>query len=76
LLNSFVSGEFFGLSSDEANRAVLSITAGGVKILQESGLSPASVMDLVPVKSMADHEETIREMYTTSLTNLYGKLTS
>jgi pyrroline-5-carboxylate reductase len=69
-------GESFGLSSDEATRAVLSMTAGAVKTMQDSGLSPAGVMDLVPVKPMADHEETIREMYTASLTGLYGKLTS
>lgn len=69
-------GESFGLSPDEANRAVLSMTAGAVKTMQDSGLNPAGVMDLVPVKPMADHEETIRGMYTASLTGLYGKLTS
>jgi pyrroline-5-carboxylate reductase len=69
-------GESFGLSPDEANRAVLSMTTGAVKTMQESGLSPAGVMDLVPVKPMADHEETIRGMYAASLTGLYGKLTS
>jgi len=69
-------GESFGLSPDEANRAVLSMTAGAVKTMQESGLPPAGVMDLVPVKPLADHEETIRGMYAASLTSLYGKLTS
>ncbi|HWQ65460.1 MAG TPA: NAD(P)-binding domain-containing protein [Methanospirillum sp.] len=69
-------GESFGLSTDEANRAVLSMTAGAVKTMQESDLTPAGVMDLVPVKPMADHEETIKGMYTRSLTGLYGKLTS
>jgi len=52
------------------------MTAGAVKTMQESGLSPAGVMDLVPVKPMAEHEETIRGMYAASLTGLYGKLTS
>ena len=69
-------GESFGLSPDEASRAVLSMTTGAVKTMQESGLTPTGVMDLVPVKPMADHEERIREMYTASLTGLYGKLTS
>lgn len=69
-------GESFGLSPEEASRAVLSMTAGAVKTMQESGLPPAGVMDLVPVKPMADHEETIRGMYAASLTGLYGKLTS
>lgn len=69
-------GESFGLSPEEASRAVLSMTAGAVKTMQDSGLPAAGVMDLVPVKPMADHEETIREMYNTSLTGLYGKLKS
>jgi pyrroline-5-carboxylate reductase len=45
-------GELFGLSADEANRAVLSMTAGAVKTMQESGLTPAGVIDLVPVKPL------------------------
>jgi pyrroline-5-carboxylate reductase len=69
-------GESFGLSPDEAYRAVLSMTAGAVKTMQESGLSPDGVMDLIPVKPLGDHEETIRGMYAASLTGLYGKLTS
>jgi pyrroline-5-carboxylate reductase len=69
-------GESFGLSPDEVTRAVLSMTAGAVKTMQESGLSPAGVMDLVPVKPLADHEETIRGMYAASLTGLYQKLNS
>jgi len=69
-------GELFGLSPDEARRAVLSMTTGDLKTMQESGLTQADVMDLVPEKPMADHEETIRNMYVASLTGLYGKLTS
>jgi pyrroline-5-carboxylate reductase len=69
-------GESFGLSPDEANRAVLSMTEGAVKTMRESGLSSDEVMDLVPVKPMAAYEESIRNMYTTSLTGLFGKLSS
>lgn len=68
--------ETFGLSSDDATKAVLSMTEGAVKIMQDSGLTPTGAMDLVPVKPLADHEETIRGMYAASLTGLYGKLTS
>lgn len=68
--------ETFGLSSDEAREAVLSMSAGTVRTMQDSGLSPESVMDLVPVKPMGDHEEAIRTMYAGSLSGLYGKLTS
>lgn len=69
-------GESFGLSSDEASQAVLSMAAGAVKTMKESGLNPADVIDLIPVKPMNEHEEAIRGMYGRSLTELYGKLTS
>lgn len=69
-------GESFGLSSEESSQAVLSMTAGAVKIMQDSNLSQAEVLDLVPVKPLADHEEAIREMYTSSLSGMYGKLTT
>lgn len=69
-------GESFGLSSEESTRAVLSMTIGAVKTLQESGLSSPEVMDLVPVKPLGDHEVVIREMYSSSLTEFYLKLTS
>lgn len=66
----------FGLHPKDATDAVLSMAEGTVKTMQKSGLTPDAVMDLVPVKPLADHEETIREMYNQNLTGLYGKLTS
>lgn len=68
--------ETFGLSSEEARQAVIAMSAGTVRTMQDSGLSPEGVMDLVPVKPMAEHEETIKSMYAGSLSGLYGKLTS
>lgn len=69
-------GESFGLSYEDATRAVVSMTIGAVKTMQESGLNSANVMDLIPVKPMAEHEETIQGMYTTSLTGMYERLKS
>ncbi|MDD1730398.1 MAG: hypothetical protein LUQ50_15190 [Methanospirillum sp.] len=69
-------GESFGLLPDEAGIVVLSMAAGTMKTIQESGLTPTDGMDLVPVKPMADHEETIRGMYAAFLTGQYRKLTS
>ena len=68
--------ETFGMTPDEAQKAVLSMSTGAVRTLQDSALSPEEVMDLVPVRPMAEHEETIRTMYAGSLSVLYGKLTS
>ncbi|NLW77442.1 MAG: NAD(P)-binding domain-containing protein [Methanomicrobiales archaeon] len=69
-------GQRFGLSETDAFRAVYSMTEGALKIMKDSGLSPEAVMDLVPVKPLADHEETIRVMYNQTLSGLYEKLTS
>lgn len=47
---------------------------GAVKTLFDSGLSPDEVMNLVPVKPLAEDEEAIRSAYRANLTVLYAKL--
>jgi pyrroline-5-carboxylate reductase len=37
-------------------------------------MKPGEVMDLVPVKPLAEDEEAIRDMYTDRLTALFNKL--
>lgn len=66
----------FGLTQKDATDAVLPMAEGAAKIMKKSDLTPEAVMDLVPVKPLADKEEAIREMYNGSLTGLYEKLTS
>jgi pyrroline-5-carboxylate reductase len=66
----------FGLNDGEARSAVSSMTIGAGLTMREEGLPSAEVMDLVPVKPLAEHEDEIRKIYETKLTALYAKLTS
>ena len=48
--------------------------SGAARTLLESGLTPAEVMDLIPVKPLADMEPQGSEMYRTRLPGLYQKI--
>jgi len=63
-----------GLSEKEANKAVKSSLQKAVKLYYKSGLSPAEVMDLIPVKPIGDHETEITEIYQSKLMGLFGKI--
>ena len=67
-------GESFGLSPKQASRVLSKMVKGTAKTLFDSGLPPAEVMNLVPVKPLAEDEEAIRSAYRTKLTGLYAKL--
>ena len=69
-------GGTFGLSREDALKAVCVMTSGAAQTMLNSGLSPEEVIDLIPVKPIKEHEETIRSMYDSVLTGFYGKLTS
>ena len=64
----------FGLSEKEAAKALSKMTKGALKTLFDSGLQPAEVADLVPVKPISEAEPEIRNIYRSKLTALYGKL--
>jgi pyrroline-5-carboxylate reductase len=67
-------GESFGLTPKQASRVLSKMVKGTAKTLFDSGLPPAEVMNLVPVKPLAEDEEAIRSAYRTKLTGLYTKL--
>jgi len=67
-------GVSFGLSPKEASEALISMMEGTIKTQFQAGLSYEQVIDLVPVKPMAEHEETIREMLKTKLDGIYQKI--
>lgn len=69
-----VLGISFGLSESEANETISEMLRGTSETLFKSGLDYAEVIDLVPVKPMAEHENTIRDLYKTCLTGLYQKI--
>jgi len=64
----------FGLSEAEIAPAMKRMVCGGARTLLESGLTPAEVMDLIPVKPLAEMEAQVNEMYRTRLPALYQKI--
>jgi len=42
--------------------------------MYESGLTPAEVLDLIPVKPIGEHEPQITEIYKTKLIGLFEKI--
>jgi pyrroline-5-carboxylate reductase len=64
----------FGLSEAEIAPALKRMVCGATRTLLESGLSPAEVMDLIPVKPLAEMEAQVAELYRTRLPALYQKI--
>jgi pyrroline-5-carboxylate reductase len=64
----------FGLSDAEIAPALKRMVCGGTRTLLESGLTPAEVMDLIPVKPLAEMEPQVVEMYRTRLPAVFQKI--
>jgi pyrroline-5-carboxylate reductase len=64
----------FGLSDTEITPALKRMVCGAARTLLESGLTPGEVMDLIPVKPLAEMEAQVGEMYRTRLPGLYQKI--
>jgi len=67
-------GVDFGLSPEAAVRATARMARGSAGILFDGSLSEAEVMDLVPVRPLAVHEEGILGAYRSALPAMYEKL--
>lgn len=63
-----------GLSEADIAPALKRTVCGAARTLLESGLSPAEVMDLIPVKPLGEDEPAIRNLYLTKLPALYAKI--
>jgi pyrroline-5-carboxylate reductase len=71
-LREVVAG--FGLSEAEITPALKRMVCGSTRTLLESGLTPAEVMDLIPVKPLAEMETQVTELYRTRLPAIYNKI--
>lgn len=67
-------GTSFGLSEADTTTALKRMICGSARTLLESGLSPSEVMDLIPVKPLAEMEASVSEAYRTKLPALYQKI--
>lgn len=64
----------FGLTDADITPALKRTVCGATRTLLESGQPPAEVMDLIPVKPLAEMEAQVTEMYLTRLPALYQKI--
>jgi pyrroline-5-carboxylate reductase len=64
----------FGLTEADITPALKRTVCGATRTLLESGLTPTEVMDLIPVKPLAEMEAQVAEMYRTRLPALYQKI--
>ncbi len=64
----------FGLNDAETITALKLMVCGGTRTLLESGLTPAEVMDLIPVKPLAEMEKSVTELYQTRLPAIFQKI--
>ena len=67
-------GRSYGLSEKEAKEAISEMLLGTTETLFNTGLEYPEVVDLVPVKPIAEHEDAIRDIYITCLNGLYQKI--
>lgn len=63
-----------GLSAEEAPKAVSLTLKKAMKLYYKSGLTPAEVMDLIPVKPIGENEPEIKNILNTKLIGLFGKI--
>jgi pyrroline-5-carboxylate reductase len=64
----------FGLSQAEIVPALKRLVCGSARTLLESGLTPAEVLDLIPVKPLAEMEPQVLEFYRTRLPGIHQKI--
>lgn len=64
----------FGLDEAEVTPALKRMVCGSTRTLLESGLSAADVMDLVPVKPLAEDQPAIEAAYRNRLPALFAKI--
>jgi len=66
--------ESFGLGRAAAAHALGEMVGGTLRTITQSGLSPAEVMDLVPVRPLAEDEETFKSAYRVRLRAVFDRI--
>lgn len=67
-------GTQLGLAAPETDAALRAMVEGALSTLLDAGMSPAAVMDLIPVKPLAQLESDVAGAYHTLLPALYSKI--
>lgn len=64
----------YGLTEKEAQETIVAMLWGTTETLFNAGLTVEEVCDLVPVKPMAEYEQSIKEQLKTSVDAIYQKI--
>jgi pyrroline-5-carboxylate reductase len=67
-------GTQFGLSKAECRESMYETMNAALNTMYRSGMKPAEVMNLIPVKPIAEYEEQIKTIYQEKLTGLWEKI--
>lgn len=67
-------GAQLGLTEKETRKAIRTTLKSAIKLYYKSELSPAEVIDLIPVKPIGEHQGQITELYRIKLLGLYEKI--
>jgi pyrroline-5-carboxylate reductase len=67
-------GTKFGLSDAECRESIYETLNASLNAMYRSGMSTETVMDLIPVKPIAENEDQIKAIYQEKLTALFGKI--
>ena len=67
-------GQKTGLTEKESNESIYNTLIDSLNLIYKSGMSSLEVMDLIPVKPIAEHEDQIRNCFNSKLLPLFDKL--
>jgi pyrroline-5-carboxylate reductase len=67
-------GQKIGLTEAECRKSINETMLASLDLMYNSDLKAEDVIDLIPVKPLAESEEQIREIYNSKLTGLYEKI--
>jgi pyrroline-5-carboxylate reductase len=67
-------GTQFGLSHSESRECIFETMNAALNAMYRSGLNPNDVMDLIPVKPLAENEDQIKTIYREKLTGVWEKI--
>ncbi|KAF5040295.1 Pyrroline-5-carboxylate reductase [anaerobic digester metagenome] len=70
----FKLGRSFGLEDEEIQDSLQKMITGAAQTFYQSTLNPGEVMDLIPVKPMADEEKMIKNAYQNRLGAMFQQL--
>jgi pyrroline-5-carboxylate reductase len=67
-------GTQMGLTETESRESVFETMSAALNTMYHSGMKPAEVMDLIPVKPIGENEAQIKTIYEEKLIGLFGKI--